>query len=799
MIFRPKAKLYLLLLAWLVGGCTLMDDSGPQKASSMGLIATPASYYSTAKARYLGTKYKENLGRLTERIVRNAKTAPLQFANNISSVGGIGFFTHSATKTSDERYLEVVLGTPETFETKGEYSEKVNQLFTRYGPELLGILAGDSQIFQDKELRGYGLNFTWRTVVSESAANRVSLARAIIYFQKEKVASFLREGLDQNELLRDAVIFAVEDDGPLNLVSYQPKETKPDFRPAIREDNLALAPAAAKSARPPRPSATPREAEQKRETKTEAIKKDLPTTQAASARSAASTPISRTEGAELISPAGAKREVPPVSRAAEPVLGAVEKPGSKREDSAEKLALGHRTQAASQNPSPTEAKSEPVSVPTKTMPLPASDLTPLAGPSKLPQKPKVTESVAGAQPQPRSTEKLASDKNAELPRKEAAATATKPALGTKNQEVEAKAVKEAPKPLPAVAPSKASHEAANPKPLVEIKPPERVTAPAPTAKAPAPRRAAEEKGAAPTSAVATLENRQSEIAPVPAPVKTARRETEKTTDRGKSPVLPAPDVRTKEAARAPEKTPPGPAVAKVAKPEETKPLVMAAKQAAEVKPSATKDNAPAPVRAPVALPPVPRTALEPAAKATVAKTATEPAKSPEVDTPEMPVARPTPRQLPKAVPARESVPPSAAVGVKKSASPAPPVAAAVQEKAAEKPPAEQLALLKKPEPSIVDKRPLARPLPRSLEGFIIQIAFSDKEKAQNWAEKMEQRGYAVSVTETGGTGSLRVRLGNFAMRDDAERQLRNFKQEGMSGIIINLPQAFRPEARSSVP
>ncbi|HEX9787768.1 MAG TPA: SPOR domain-containing protein, partial [Candidatus Binatia bacterium] len=129
----------------------------------------------------------------------------------------------------------------------------------------------------------------------------------------------------------------------------------------------------------------------------------------------------------------------------------------------------------------------------------------------------------------------------------------------------------------------------------------------------------------------------------------------------------------------------------------------------------------------------------------------------------------------------------------------PPVAAAVQEKAAEKPPAEQLALLKKPEPSIVDKRPLARPLPRSLEGFIIQIAFSDKEKAQNWAEKMEQRGYAVSVTETGGTGSLRVRLGNFAMRDDAERQLRNFKQEGMSGIIINLPQAFRPEARSSVP
>jgi cell division protein FtsN len=64
---------------------------------------------------------------------------------------------------------------------------------------------------------------------------------------------------------------------------------------------------------------------------------------------------------------------------------------------------------------------------------------------------------------------------------------------------------------------------------------------------------------------------------------------------------------------------------------------------------------------------------------------------------------------------------------------------------------------------------------------------------------MQQRGYAVSVTEAGTEGSLRVRLGNFALRDEAERQLRNFKQDGMSGIIINLPQAFRPEARSSVP
>src|SRR5258707_3002655 len=91
-------------------------------------------------------------------MVLTPKTASLQFANNISSVGGIGFFTHSATKTPDERYLEVVLATPETFETKGEYSEKIHQLFSRYGRDLLSIVNGDSDIYQDRELSGYGLN-----------------------------------------------------------------------------------------------------------------------------------------------------------------------------------------------------------------------------------------------------------------------------------------------------------------------------------------------------------------------------------------------------------------------------------------------------------------------------------------------------------------------------------------------------------------------------------------------------------------------------------------------------------------
>ena len=182
MNFIRKLLMFVVLNGLLVGGCALLDDNPPKKTSTAGLISTPVSYYSTTKARHLGTKYKGNLDRLIERIVRDPKTTTLQFANNISSVGGIGFFTHSATQSPDERYLEVVLVTPDTFEMKGAQSEKVGRLFSNYGQALLRILTNDSDIFQDSELSGYGLNLAWRNVTPAVTGNRVSMERAILYF-----------------------------------------------------------------------------------------------------------------------------------------------------------------------------------------------------------------------------------------------------------------------------------------------------------------------------------------------------------------------------------------------------------------------------------------------------------------------------------------------------------------------------------------------------------------------------------------------------------------------------------------
>jgi len=129
-----------------------------------------------------------------------------------------------------------------------------------------------------------------------------------------------------------------------------------------------------------------------------------------------------------------------------------------------------------------------------------------------------------------------------------------------------------------------------------------------------------------------------------------------------------------------------------------------------------------------------------------------------------------------------------------------PVQPATPEKAGNTVAGEQIAALKNKPIEVAPTKPaVARPAPKPLAGFVIQLAFNDKEKAQRWAESMEQRGFAVSLTEAGAEGTLRVRLGNFAVRDEAERQLRTLKQDGLNGIVISLPQAFQPAARTSIP
>jgi hypothetical protein len=181
-------------------GCRLIEE--PSKRSSAGrLIVTPVSTYTTEKGRNLGEKYQQNLDRVVEEIVQSPVTGRLQFANNVVGVGGIGFFTHSATKSSDERYLEVILGLPDVLDDKMDFNSKVDWVFSQYGFELLSILSSDREIYQDRNVSGYGLNFSWRRSSQAAAGPRVTLESGVIYIPKEGVQGFLARQISQETLL----------------------------------------------------------------------------------------------------------------------------------------------------------------------------------------------------------------------------------------------------------------------------------------------------------------------------------------------------------------------------------------------------------------------------------------------------------------------------------------------------------------------------------------------------------------------------------------------------------------------
>ena len=93
---------------------------------------------------------------------------------------------------------------------------------------------------------------------------------------------------------------------------------------------------------------------------------------------------------------------------------------------------------------------------------------------------------------------------------------------------------------------------------------------------------------------------------------------------------------------------------------------------------------------------------------------------------------------------------------------------------------------------------VALPSTKVLQGFVIQLAFGETRDARHWAETLERRGFAVSLTEAGGSAGVRVRIGNFKGREEAERQLQALRQDGLKGIILNLPQAYRPEVPAPV-
>ena len=189
--------LILACLALACGGCSLGEGLSNNGAPVGVTVAPPSyytAYYSTQKARYLGEKYGHHLDQLMEQVV-DSPVGRLEFANNIVSVS-MGFFTHSASQAPDARYLEVLLGMPDILQENTDLRAKVERLFSQYGPQLLAILANDMEIYNDKEVAGYGLNFSWRSIAQTPAGPHMTLEGAVVYVPKEEARRLVTQQIE---------------------------------------------------------------------------------------------------------------------------------------------------------------------------------------------------------------------------------------------------------------------------------------------------------------------------------------------------------------------------------------------------------------------------------------------------------------------------------------------------------------------------------------------------------------------------------------------------------------------------
>lgn len=220
----------ILLLWMLLFGCSA---SKPQQNSpatiEAGIALTPPAhytpYYSTQKARALGESYSENLDRLLERAT-HSPIGKMQFANAIVSMS-LGFFTHSASRPPDERYLEAILAMPDILEEEEDINALVSRLFAQYGRDILAILASDTTIADDPKVAGYGINFSWRNMLKTPSGPRMSMREAVIYVPKKKSERFLNRQIEHDELLGTSTIFVRQGEQAAQQVRYSPPPSQP--------------------------------------------------------------------------------------------------------------------------------------------------------------------------------------------------------------------------------------------------------------------------------------------------------------------------------------------------------------------------------------------------------------------------------------------------------------------------------------------------------------------------------------------------------------------------------------------
>lgn len=319
---RVSSGWVFLSLVTFLGCSTAKPQGNTSPAVEAGLSLTPpthyTAYYSTQKARALGESYNENLDRLLGRLTQSP-IGKMQFSNAIVSLS-LGFFTHSASRPPDERYLEVILGMPDILEEEADVNVTVSRLFAQYGREILAILTSDTTIADDLKVAGYGLNFSWRSMLRTPSGPRMTMKEAVIYIPKKKSERFLKQQIDQDELLGTSTIFIRQGENPSQQVRYIPPPSQPWLQSSSPAETQAGDPQMSSTGQIPGtqkspPFSSPEQSHKQPEQKLSPDKQPYKT-----ARQTPSTPPphQRSQEERLFDPPSNAQEVPALSALASP-------------------------------------------------------------------------------------------------------------------------------------------------------------------------------------------------------------------------------------------------------------------------------------------------------------------------------------------------------------------------------------------------------------------------------------------------------------------------------------------------
>ena len=98
----------------------------------------------------------------------------------------------------------------------------------------------DEAIARETKIAGYGLHFSWRSLLKTPSGPRLSMREAVLYFAKDQTQQFLTHQITQDTFLARATLFSRQGERPAELVPYAPptRASQPlsHLQPDSRED-----------------------------------------------------------------------------------------------------------------------------------------------------------------------------------------------------------------------------------------------------------------------------------------------------------------------------------------------------------------------------------------------------------------------------------------------------------------------------------------------------------------------------------------------------------------------------------